>query len=136
MLTPQEIFDIVAKHLLTQNEKSIIPVQGNCLNPWKCLYHSPDGKKCAIGVLIPDKEYKPAIENSGDVRYLINYHPSCPKSLSVYCDNTQTMMLLEELQGIHDEMIIEDWINGLLVTALNFNLDNSVLRQFQEKSVS
>lgn len=49
-LTPQEAFDKVAVHLLTQNEKSIDD-KGN----WAC--RGLNGCKCAIGALIPDEEF-------------------------------------------------------------------------------
>lgn len=47
--TLQEIFDIVAKHLLTQGKKSV--------SRGFCSYRGNDGTKCAAGALIPDNQY-------------------------------------------------------------------------------
>ena len=44
----QEVFDFVAIHLLTQNEKSG--------DDQVCYYRSPTGLKCAAGCLIADDE--------------------------------------------------------------------------------
>ncbi len=45
-MTKQEIFDKVATHLLTQNEKALNSVGG-------CVYRTDKGLKCAVGCLIP-----------------------------------------------------------------------------------
>lgn len=49
--TLQEIFDIVANHLLTQGKKSMDSTGRFC------NYRGKDGTKCAAGVLIPDDQY-------------------------------------------------------------------------------
>lgn len=51
----QAIFNKVARHLLRQGKASKNSLQD-------CLYRGPDGLKCAIGALIPDKVYKPEWE--------------------------------------------------------------------------
>ena len=48
--TLQEVFDIVSKHLLKQNERS-------GFSDDSCSYRGPNGLKCAAGILIPDEEY-------------------------------------------------------------------------------
>ncbi len=48
MKTRQQIFDIVATHLITQNAKS------TAAGGKACLYRSPDGLMCAAGALIPE----------------------------------------------------------------------------------
>lgn len=58
----QEIFDQVAKHLLTQNAPAAYFNQDGDRN---CLYRTFDGGKCAVGCLIADDEYSPVIENLG-----------------------------------------------------------------------
>ena len=52
MRTSQEVFDVVAKHLLTQNAKSMD-------DPWDemCAYRGENGRRCAVGALIPDDLY-------------------------------------------------------------------------------
>ncbi len=59
--TPQEVYDYVAAHLLTQNAKA----QGEIGSANGCLYRAPEGRKCAAGCLIPDDLYTPAMEGRG-----------------------------------------------------------------------
>jgi hypothetical protein len=61
----QEIFDKVAKHLLTQNAPATVVYDGPDGDVLHCVYRSPAGLKCAVGVLIPDELYHPGIEGSG-----------------------------------------------------------------------
>lgn len=51
-----EIFNFVVKHLLTQNAQALAE------DSFACQYHAFDGKKCAIGCLIPEDAYDPRIE--------------------------------------------------------------------------
>jgi hypothetical protein len=51
----QRIFNIVAKHLLTQKKLSIGLDNG-------CAYRGKDGRKCAAGCLIDDEHYLPEFE--------------------------------------------------------------------------
>lgn len=58
-MTPQEIFDTVATHLFTQGEQAkTINEDGESM----CAYRSPEGKKCAVGCLIPDELYRDDME--------------------------------------------------------------------------
>lgn len=52
----QQIFDTVCKHLAQQKTRSV-DTEGNC------MYKAPDGKMCAIGVLVKDY-YQPNWEHS------------------------------------------------------------------------
>ena len=100
MLTKQEIFNIVAKHLIQQhcqskNEKGV------------CVYRGKDGMKCAVGVLILDEHYYPSLENvipffytpySGPETFKLNRALSksgVPEDAGVY-------KLLRDLQKLHD----------------------------------
>lgn len=56
--TPQEVFDIVTKHLLTQNERAADDIM-------RCRYRGNNGTSCAIGCLIADVHYKDAYEDKG-----------------------------------------------------------------------
>ena len=58
MLDSQDVFDIVAWHLLDQNERST-----SC--DGKCLYRAADGKRCAIGWIMPDDVYMLSFESMG-----------------------------------------------------------------------
>jgi len=57
-MNKQEFFDKVARHLLTQNAKSIEAFERNA----KCLYRGPNGMKCVAGCLIPDELYSENFE--------------------------------------------------------------------------
>lgn len=59
MKSKQELFDTVARHLLTQRRQSKV-VGGQCRYRWE----DPWGRvlRCAIGCLIPDEAYKPSYE--------------------------------------------------------------------------
>ena len=56
-LTNQEAFDAVLVHIRAQEYK---PARGPYAT---CCYRAPDGKKCAVGCLIPDELYTPDFEN-------------------------------------------------------------------------
>lgn len=59
-MSKQETFDRVVGFLVKQGKKSYNPESAPA-SP-TCMYRSPTGMKCAVGVLIPDKKYKPEIE--------------------------------------------------------------------------
>ncbi len=46
-----------------------------------CLYRGPDGKKCAVGLFIPDSEYDPEMEraafNSDFLKKTLNLRIQC-----------------------------------------------------------
>lgn len=66
-MEPQEIFDTVAKHLFKQGCRS--KELDDDLDS-TCLYRGPDGRMCAVGVLIPDSLYKVDMEYQ-NITYLI-----------------------------------------------------------------
>lgn len=110
--TAQEVFDIVAKHLLTQNA-----VSKETGGP--CLYRSGNGQKCAAGCLIPDDKYSPYFEGSNWCD-LVNHH-SFPKDYEV---------LIASLQSIHDSYPPCEWKKELKSLADDYELDSGVLENF------
>lgn len=56
-----DIFKHVGKHLLTQNEQSLVDRDTDR----SCAYRGDGGLKCAVGCLITDEAYDPAIEGQG-----------------------------------------------------------------------
>lgn len=111
--TAQEVFDIVARHLLTQNAKSI-----ESDKPY-CLYRSSDGKKCAAGCLIPDAHYNPRMENISWRELVCDY--SFPHNHS---------NLIHRLQEIHDHRQTSEWKKQLKSLADDYELDSGVLENF------
>lgn len=105
MMTSQEIFDKVCKHLVTQNKKATRPGRRMCNYRYGDL-------KCAVGCLIPDEVYKPSME--GPLTRLLSY-----EELKWMEPHYQ---LLSHLQGIHDTTLPFDWKRRLRECAVSFNL--------------
>lgn len=112
----QTIFDQVARHLLTQMRQSI-SVRGSC------VYRSEDGLKCAVGILISDKEYRPDMEGLG-VHLVCCYHDET----NVADDRFR---LLRRLQTVHDKYMPNAWRQELLAVAspTEFDLDATFIRE-------
>ncbi len=110
-MTNQEVFDKVAKHLLTQNKKAISPVDG------RCKYRTED-LKCAGGIMIPDDKYLPKMEG---------------RSMSTVIKENSLeelkpfMLLLDQLQGIHDVYFPSEWKVRLGRFAESNNLSTAAL---------
>lgn len=114
--TKQEIFDRVAAHLRKQGSCSMCDADGYRGNKL-CLYRTEDGRKCAIGALIPDDH--PAQNNTMAVRDLAFYYPGLidPELLKGY--------FLSDLQGVHDAQASEhkpDFEPGLCRFANEYGL--------------
>lgn len=113
--TEQEVFDQIAKHLLTQMKKSqeIYSKEYDGPEP-NCLYRSPDGLKCAAGCLIGDDEYFPEFEYR-------TWEHLCK------CEHEQFplihMELISELQDIHDDFEVIDWKGKLIELTNKFDLN-------------
>lgn len=84
-MNAQEIFDTVVTHLYTQGKQA---ADGKN----RCQYRTDAGLKCAVGCLIPDDQYDPAMEGA-TVDTLGSLLPSYLHP---------HMRLLIELQGVHD----------------------------------
>lgn len=107
---PQVLFDIVAKHLLKQNERSENEDS-------ECLYRGPRGLKCAAGCLIPDDSYHESMEHISWHALIYSKHP-VPK---------QHVNLISELQVIHDTQRPLRWIVELRKLAVRMDLNTLVL---------
>lgn len=112
--TEQEVFDTVARHLLTQNRKSVT-------GTGMCLYRCPSGAKCAAGVLIPDDFYHSKMETlTWEVLVEKGWVPA------------EHRTLIRILQHIHDSQDIQvsDWPERLRRFAEQRNLSTAVLDEF------
>lgn len=98
MIPIQTIFDIAARHLLTQKAKSRGTYRDGCTDG--CLYRGPNGLMCAVGPFIAEEEYQPTLEGSNafDVCEILNPN----------IDFTR-QYLLKRLQQIHDEVYPVYW---------------------------
>ena len=107
----QTIFNKVAKHLLKQGVRSES-------NPGNCRYKGPNGLKCAVGALIPNKVYS---ENFEGLTVL------CLRKNGEYFTeedgySESNIALLWALQFIHDDLPCDDWKLYLSKLATEFEL--------------
>jgi hypothetical protein len=116
-VTKQETFDIVARHLLTQNETAYEPNRG-------CMYRTSDGKKCAIGCLIPDDRYTPKIESTS--LFLGDPAGALIRDLGYDMD---TIGMLEDLRLVHDARSVFDWPKALFGVAEKHELSDAVVTE-------
>lgn len=113
-MTKQEIFDTVAKHLLTQMERSE--------SRKGCLYRGPNGLKCAVGVLIKDEFYSEELEYAtADVSEVM----AALEKSGVFYDE-----IMIDLQILHDEFYPVVWKASLNKVAERNNLSPAVLESF------
>lgn len=124
-MTPQEIFDKVATHLLTQNKQSREGII--------CLYRGPDGTACAVGCLIPDSLYKKGMEGSA-AESIIKFEDGLQDVFFKRHESTESrenkLRLLSDLQEVHDRCEVSGWKDRLKITASVFSLNASVLNNF------
>lgn len=126
-MTPQDIFDTVARHLFTQGERSARLVLDDDGEPedTECLYRGPNGMSCAIGALLPDAAYRESMEGQGAVQLCRQWSDVLPAWMPANVD------LLEDLQIIHDRAI--NWKDeatmkfALALLADRTGLDKSIL---------
>lgn len=112
----QEIFDTVARHLLTQK----VPATDHL---GICQYLADDGKKCAVGCLITAEEYHPKMEGHGVKELLRKFE------LARFAPFIE---LLESLQAVHDDRDPSEWPEALALIASDFRLSPAVLKEFEE----
>jgi hypothetical protein len=92
-VTDQEAFNIMAAHLLRQAARSRLGE--------RCAYRGDGGRKCAIGILIPDDQYRDDFENRSVSELMVDEGLPCLHGL--------TLALLKLLQAIHDYSDPIDW---------------------------
>lgn len=112
-MTDQETFDFVVRALHKQGGPSI---GGNPGSPTSCAYRSTTGRKCAVGHLIPDEEYKPRFEGVILIDLLAAHE---------LLRLQPQVLLLGQLQAAHDVTrsgIADKIVERLLQVADNFRL--------------
>ena len=121
----QEVFNISAKHLLTQNKQSL-GSQFDDESDEQCLYRTKDGLMCAAGPLIPDNLYEKSFEGQ-TIDVLMHNRPHIKNHIGEH-----NKKLLTDLQTCHDGHRVEDWREQLSFIAKNHNLNTEVLLPFLE----
>ena len=112
----QEVFDIVARHLLTQ---MAVSTDGY----GSCAYRGAGGKMCAIGVLIKDDFYNEELEDCDVENSGVLWALRC----SGVRMGRDMVRMLAELQRIHDRVNTNQWAEKLALTAQYYKLDNNVI---------
>lgn len=131
----QQLFGTSALHLLTQNAKSVGIVNG----AQSCQLHSKDGRRCAIGCLIPRDLYSSTLEGSSILDILAAAGGSTKFSdMEVQLTNRQAVYfsgwlgqedLLYELQCTHDAFEVEEWTERLQRIAKKYSLHFETVSQ-------
>jgi len=109
-MTKQETFNIAATGLLQQNAKSI----GGIV----CRYRGMTGRKCAVGMLIPDDRYSVNMEG-GTVR-----ENEFVRELMAELGHDFTLCL--DLQEMHDLHPVSEWLELLGTIAKKHGLSLAV----------
>ena len=107
--TAQQVFDKVAKHLLTQDARS---QEGTA-----CLYRGPNGLMCAAGCLIPDADYYGSLEGA-------NWNSLVDRAEVP----VEHHALIQTLQQVHDIRLPCVWLESLSNIAGEFGLNTEVLQ--------
>jgi hypothetical protein len=120
----QEVFDKVARHLLTQKERATIydPAQGMDV----CRYRADNGMRCAIGCLIPDDYYQIRMEGMTVSSLFTEF----PQLLALF-DYTVEPSFLQALQNVHDNNSPNLWKQALTDFATIYKLNADVLKEFE-----
>ncbi len=117
-MTKQQIFDTVVNHFKAQKVQAVYEDT--------CVYRAPDGKRCAAGILIPDKYYRETMEGHSFGRMGVT--GQLPKSL------TRNTPLIEQLQTVHDrsdeDLLTRNNYLKLEEIAQIHKLDTEVLDKF------
>ncbi len=109
--TPQEIFEIIAMHLLEQMEKATI--EG------KCSYLTENRLKCAAGILIPDGHHAQLSKKTFIATML--KHPD----LNLFYSRHGA--LIDNLQRVHDCSAPFQWLERLKRLGAYYKLDTTFL---------
>ena len=103
-LDKQQVFDQIAEHLLTQSSKSRQTIENSGCSS-RCAYRGDEGAKCAIGVLIPDEEYRGDMESKAVYSVVTQFY-------GLLLDEKVTNFL-QMFQGIHDSYDVCAWQRAL-----------------------
>lgn len=95
----QELFDYITTNLLKQGEKS------EDKKRFVCLFRDSNGRKCAVGWVIPDDLYSPELEILGTASNVAN----CFFRIDQTVRHELLNPIVAELQSIHDLGPAANW---------------------------
>lgn len=125
LATAQQVFDQVVRHLLTQGEAAIDPVEGDCRYRAELVRdEQPVTLKCAAGCLIADNEYSPRMEGN---------------SWEMLCDRALVPVrhgeLIFWLQSVHDYATAPAvWCDKLVLLAYDLGLSADVIHEYTKEN--
>lgn len=112
--SPQEIFDYICRHLLSQGSRCVGKENGS-------LYFGSDGKRCAAGCLMDDEDNK---------RYKIekkHNHLSWTNLGNLGIAPPEHSEVINDLQRIHDHSEIEIWRGKMEIVAERYRLKKDII---------
>jgi hypothetical protein len=126
----QEVFNKVWNHLKAQNAQSIDLDADPDEEGWKpCMYHNPQGLKCAVGCLITDEAYAKwgdHIEGLGSLNSEV-LRALSESGVDVDADNSSLRVLLRMIQfKVHDPVCNKTWKEmrpKMVALAREYNLE-------------
>jgi hypothetical protein len=95
-----DIFKKSVRGLLKQNKQSLC--DGHC------VYLSPEGLRCAIGMLITKESYNPKMENDSPSSEIVK---NVLKKSGIIVSNIDDVNFLKQLQSIHDSFKPDEWFD-------------------------
>ena len=114
-MTNQELYNRVVAHLLAQGcaaKEWVVHFRG--IQSKLCRYRTADGKKCAVGCLIPDDRYTPDLEGKTATQEPV----AAAAGLEPH-----NFQLAARLQCIHDSVEPDQWPKRLKQAAVEFGLE-------------
>lgn len=121
-MTRQEVFNKVAKHLLKQGEPA--------LGAMGCRYLTDDGKKCAVGCLIPKRLYSVRMEGMAANHSVVS---SVLTRVFKHKISAKMDSLLGSLQGVHDAHPAYRWPEEMVRVAKLHGLRSTVVARHSVK---
>lgn len=130
--TDQKLFDRIAKHLLQQGRASRPRAKAACRYRY-------GGLRCAVGCVIPDRYYDPALEGRNIFVLKIDANSAnvgpkrkrtAKRLLAYFARRGYSLTLLWRLQLLHDMKPVVDWSACLYDIAADYSLDNSVVTKY------
>ena len=129
----QEIFDKVARHLLTQNEKAG-HADPDAPGEFICEYRDAEGRKCAAGILIPYAAYRASLEGNGIQTPEVARAAGLVDKDEGYDLHSlpRTVDLARSLQLVHDTQPPKEWADALRDVAGKYGLNAAAVAELDK----
>lgn len=123
MISQQDIFTSIVTQTLRQGARSLRADKTGKSMP-VCAYRGAEGRKCAVGGVLPDEVYSPDMDQAAgtiaDVleQLTVRYGAEA----EIVKEITRDLDLLTRCQHVHDDVLPEDWYNEFARIARDFDL--------------